>query len=91
MAVAVPDTPQHDKLAARRKEHDTIVSFVQWLDAHDHFNVARWNYEAGIYLPITDRERANLIAEFFGIDREAYDAETVAVFNAVRAAAEAAR
>lgn len=90
MAVAVPDTPQHDKLAAVSHLHDTVVDFVQWLDMHDEFNLARWNHRESRFVPISDRERGDLIAEFFGIDRAAFEAETAAVFAAVRAAAGAA-
>ena len=83
-------TPEHDKLAARRTEHDTIVDFVQWLDTADAagpYNLARWDRRRGKFEAVSDRQRGDLIAAYFGVDRAAYDAETEALFAALREAA----
>lgn len=55
------DYPQHAKLLKRKAEHQWICEFTEFLETRIAFN---------------DRSQESLIAEFFGIDPRAFDAET---------------
>lgn len=72
-------TPQHDTLALHRDEHRAICEFLEWLSGVGRF-VGEWN-DAGRAEPLTSRE---LIAEFFGIDEEAFEAEKEAMLQQMR-------
>ena len=67
-----PDTPEHQKLHARRSELILIQSFVQWLDAQPE--------RIGGFA-LTDDQKARVIARYFDVDADALDAEKQAILD----------
>lgn len=87
--------PQHEKLKDCSIAHEVIVEFLEWLDDHPKFGIAEWIPDPEIGKPgklsdhsrweanLTGTKMARLIAEFFDIDYDAFEAENVAMLNEV--------
>lgn len=74
--------PEHDKLKALAGANQTVGDFIGWLEEQG-LELARWN-EAGTYCLPANKPREELLAEFFGINRSALEAEKLAMLGSLR-------
>lgn len=72
--------PEHEKLNMVEAEHDAVVAFVEWL-THQDYVISHFNSGEGLF---TDREKAELIARYFGIDYDACQKESAAWLQEAR-------
>ena len=81
-----PETPEHDKLNGRHVEHAAVCDFIDFIREHEHVALARPTpmLDATHAWPLVDNDYQKLIAEFFGIDYAAYQAEKEVVLKYVR-------
>ena len=77
--VALTPYPEHAKLRAVRERHETVCEFLAWLDETKGINLA-WR-EPSNYSFIRFDE---LVAEFFEIDMNAFEAEKRAMVDRIR-------
>lgn len=92
--------PQHQKLAARRDEHKAIVRFLNWIDQSETYRIrVDQMQDPNPDIPFeTDEQRwrqlshisafNDLIADFFEIDRTAFEQEKMAMLDEMRAGRE---
>ena len=87
-----PLTPQHDIARTKEAERNTIGDFMSWLHDVKHLSLGEWNTFTGLLGPydkfepvrgMTGPEFERLLAEFIGVDYDAYQAEKEAVYKFV--------
>lgn len=77
-----PEYPQHEKLRVVADQSQMCGEFIEWLGTKG-INLAEWDGETGRMYP-THQSTTPLLAEFFGIDLKALDAEKAAILKAFR-------
>lgn len=87
-----PATPQHDAYRPHQEQGQAIGEFLEWLQHTKHFVIAEYLIDEPTF--VDEMVHANydvnrLLAEFFGIDYDAYQAEKEAVYRCVSARAAA--
>ena len=80
-----PLTPEHDKAKKFASEMQAIGEFLDWLTSVRHLHIASYDVDPDVLfpMPMTDLNINKLIAEFYGIDFKAYQAEKEAVYQYV--------
>lgn len=82
------DYPEHDKLAARKAEHEVLTDFLVWLDSQSRYAVGEWvEYQVNgdtVLVELDHRGKSDMIARYFGINRDAFMAEKDAMLEAHR-------
>jgi len=71
--------PEHEKLEARKAEHEAITGFLNWLEGSD-YDIVTFDREG-------DHRTANfprLVAEYLHINQDAFHAEKHALLAYVR-------
>lgn len=83
-----PLTPQHEIARTKETERNTIGDFMTWL--HDEKHLMLGEYQNGMFednfVPVrgmTGEPFERLLAEFIGVDYDAYRAEKEAVYQFV--------
>lgn len=75
-----PATPEHDKLKARKGEHEAVVSFLNWTEEQGLQVVSEihdgWS--------ITTHRPRDLVARYFDVDATKYERENQAVLEWAR-------
>lgn len=66
--------PEHAKLEARKAEQEIIDDFLHWLD-DKNIHLCEWDYDEDAYTPNSGWGYANILADYFGIDRNKFSAE----------------
>jgi hypothetical protein len=91
----LPPMPEHDKLAAVKAKHETIVEFIDWLYYEKGYTIVELTDNGGPFdgwgcerVADSDRDKAILIAQFLGIDHDAFLAEKDALLDAIRRGAD---
>lgn len=79
------DYPEHDKLKARKAEHETLVDFFRWAERTERYDLGEWfetkNDRDPGFAPTIDSEKARIIAEYLDIDHDAFMDEKDAMFR----------
>ena len=78
-----PATPQHDKWDAVKDQVQAVADFLEWLNSEKDLYVAQYGSN-GQYMLFALWDKQKVIAEFFDIDYDAYQAEKDAVLEHVR-------
>lgn len=84
-----PNYPEHEKLSSRKREHKAIQSFCWFLSNLGLlWRVEVMEDERGdkttVHFPLKDREIADLIAEYFGVDSKKFQEETHQMIEELR-------
>ncbi len=82
-----PTTPEHDKAKKFESEMQDIGEFITWLTGEKKLWICELVHEDYYPVPMTDLKINQLLAEFYGIDFKAYQAEKEAVYQYVSALA----
>lgn len=66
--------PEHEKLAARKEEHQNICEFLEYCQNKEMF-LAKYKASDKLYGDVETFDPDKIIAEFFGINRRAFNDE----------------
>lgn len=77
--------PEHEKLRKISDKSQVVGEFLEWLEDTKGWRLARWgryiNWMEPVHYDVQD-----ILAEFFGIDRDRLDAEKDAMLEELRKA-----
>ncbi len=76
--------PEHAKLKAVKDKTQSICEFIDWLAEEKKVHLAEWASNSG-YLLRTLKNKEDLVAEFFEIDRRKLEEEKDQMLNEQRA------
>lgn len=76
------DTPAIDRLSKVSHKTQAIHDFLEWLDYNEGISLGK--YLGADLFPISTHERDNLMAEFYGVDLKAVEAEKQAILEEIR-------
>ena len=77
--------PEHQKLSDNQKEHEAIVSFLNFLEEKGLEIGHERNCWPGYTLPKFTREKTSaVIAEYFGVDEKKLEAEKRQMLDALQ-------
>lgn len=71
--------PEHDKLSARKAEHEVLTDFLSWLDSQSRYVVGQWIVDD--IDELSDREREEMLAKYLGVNRNAFMVEKNAMLE----------
>jgi hypothetical protein len=91
MTFKEPPMPEHDKFLPHKEDAQTIGEFIEWLPSVGLHLAEYPEEDADGYLWQSRKTIQDIIAEYFGIDKKAFDAETEALYQVVSEAANHAR
>lgn len=74
--------PEHEKLKAQEIAHVIVQSFLEFLEMEGKF-IGEWNPETlkSEAIQISAKERDQLIAKYFGVDYDKFNAEKEAMYQ----------
>jgi len=83
-----PETPECDKALSVKDKSWALGEFLDWLDSKQYWiahypPMGMWGLRAEELCPVR-RAKEDLLAEFFGIDLKAMEAEKQAVLASIR-------
>lgn len=79
--------PEHEKLAKRQDEHQAICEFLEWCQNREMF-LAKYKATDKLYGEVETFDPDKIIADFFGINRRAFNDEKRAMLAAFTGGAE---
>lgn len=79
--------PEHEKMHARRAEHEAIQSFLNWVqDSEDYALCSAYDADTGGWSEMGNYRIGRAVAEYFGVDYDAFQAEKDQMLADIRAA-----